>query len=86
VERWKAPSRFYGLVEPLPQDIKALVPSFHYHLVDLSEHCRGQVPRDNRGGKDGFRVLRGSLSADRWSLDAEFAVLCTVRSAVTRVF
>jgi hypothetical protein len=42
-ERWKAPSSFHGLVEPLPEDIKCLVPSFSYHLVDLSERTNAEI-------------------------------------------
>jgi predicted transposase/invertase (TIGR01784 family) len=42
-ERWKAPSSFHGLVEPLPEDIKCLVPSFSYHLVDLSERTDAEI-------------------------------------------
>jgi len=32
-----------GLVEPLPADIKGLVPSFSYHLVDLSERTNAEI-------------------------------------------
>ena len=42
-ERWEAPSSFHGLVEPLPDDIKGLVPSFSYHLVDLSERTNAEI-------------------------------------------
>ncbi len=42
-ERWQAPTSFHGLVEPLPEDIKGLVPSFSYHLVDLSERTDAEI-------------------------------------------